>query len=905
MKSNWQYINQQNNLILNYFKMRTKHLLFSMALGATFAACSSEDSFDVISNDATDAKLSIRPIVGTEIVMGGAEAETRFALGTGARPVFSQNDKLGAAVIDVPLYKSAEEYATKYAEAGKKPIALYDVVNSYGCNNAFTTTDGGKTWSAEFPMVEGNYLFYAPYQANLNFRSPLKVEVPAIQNATTEKKALEEFYDGTHIVQVGYSFLAYTKDGVQKPSVKLYNIFAYPQFTIKNNFDGYLFDSSLANAEAAKAYSGEIKVDSIQFLNVGTSRAPKENMLVGGQLKHIQGQGVATGANAGVINALKEKSDATFAANGDWVDLSSALASKTSDLLDGEKGTVVSKRNNQSGVITTAILNKTIAKGGEYSFYLVMPGKQFNFADDQLMAKVYFTVNGVQYVVNDVSYEALANEGDMAELSANASAGTLFDAKKNAGLAQLSLMPGQRVPSEAIRVVTDSEGNKSYTLKTGVNDLLAINLVGGKATKGSATLAAQAGIRAAALNVGATKTSELIEMIQNAPNGTAWKEGDDADLTKGFAIAHENEVVINAALIDALAESNGNTGGSFEINTVVPIANDVKVTAVEDKSATFTSVNGKTYDIAFTGAVNTPAEGKYAIVTAAKTVSTDISGAVVIACGNTVTFETTDPKVKSLHVSTKAGSAAVISIASTIDNICNYGTLTASENITSKDIYNGKTMSVSKKLVAPTTTPATSLALTNVGTINIAASTADFTVTAGTNESGIIRMPAEKKTRGARVASTATQQYIYVTTDELTVTEATDAALYTSVNAIEATGNVNLVISETVADPMAKFGHIRRIIAKGTSISTTGEGTFKMSGFTVEVPTGDVAWTGTDLAKTTVDGVTIKVEKTTKLTLSNATFTNSTKSGSSNSGCGIFADGTNATWNGGGINFAE
>ena len=247
--------------------MKTKHILFTLALGTAFAACTSEENFQVApGNNGTDAMLAIRPVVGSELVFGGDEAATKLALGSMYRPAWGETDMVGAAIIDVPAYTSEDDYANQTDPKGtnKKPIELYDILNSYGCNNAFTTTDGGATWQAEHPMVEGNYLFYAPYQENLSLRTPLVVEVPRVQNATSEKSALEEFYNGDHIVQVGYKFI--TNDERQKPTVTLYNIFAYPQFTITNNFNGYLFETGASATTSKTKYSGAIRVDSVQLM---------------------------------------------------------------------------------------------------------------------------------------------------------------------------------------------------------------------------------------------------------------------------------------------------------------------------------------------------------------------------------------------------------------------------------------------------------------------------------------------------------------------------------------------------------------------------------------------------------------------------------------------------------------
>lgn len=584
--------------------MRTKHLLFSIALGATFAACSSEENFNVAENNTADAKLSIRPVVDVEIALANDEVNTRFALGTGARPVWSTNDKLGAAVIDVPTYTSYDDYVTKTTGAGAvKPITLYSVLESYGCNNAFSTSDGGKTWASDQPMVEGNYLFYAPYQAGLNFRTPLEVAVPRTQNASGIKTALEEFYNGDNIVQVGYKFI--TGAEKQRPVVPMYNIFAYPKFTIKNDFNGYLFDVNNTVGNATQAYNGTIKVDSIQLVNISAAGIAKPNMVIGGQLKHASindkiatdAANTADGDPTSVIQALHQENNG-FINDGAWNDLNHMLNAGTKELLN-TANTVETGRHNMPGVITTLVVGQDVEYGKSVDIYAVMPAYKFNYNNDMLAAKIYVTIDGVQYVISEGEFAQSGVESQDAEhtkLETVATQGYTFTAKGNAGLSTLTFMAGQSLPAEALYV-----DGKEYKKKDVGGDLFTIDLKGGQPKKSGTTAGVQIALRTSAVaGTGISSTDELINMIKTeAPNGTAWKQGADGASTKGYIINPINTIEINSALIDALATNNQKSGGSFEIETVVPISNDVEVIATTTASATFKSATGKTYEICF------------------------------------------------------------------------------------------------------------------------------------------------------------------------------------------------------------------------------------------------------------------------------------------------------------------
>ena len=852
--------------------MKTKHILFTLALGTAFAACTSEENFQVApGNDGTDAMLSIRPVVGSELIFGGDEAATRLALGSKYRPAWGETDQVGAAIIDVPAYTSEEDYATKI-KGGSKAIQLYDILNSYGCNNAFTTSDGGATWQAEHPMVEGNYLFYAPYQEGLSLRTPLVVEVPRVQDATSEKSALEEFYNGEHVVQVGYKFI--TNDERQKPTVTLYNIFAYPQFTITNNFNGYLFETGVSSATSTTKYNGAIRVDSVQFLNVGASRAPKSNVLVvGGQLSHSDNVGASSGAKnattatAGVINEMKQKTNG-FAADGDWWSLDKMLNDvKTTDLLS-LSNTITAGRHGQTDVITTLVVNQTVDYGKSIDLYCVMPAYKFNFNDDQLMAKLFVTINGVQYEIYDAKFNGGTPAPTTATLSANADLGYLFDAKNNNGLSSLSLMAGQRLPAEALRV----EGDE-YQQKTDVKDLLTINLTGG--VPGTSPKVVQIAVRKGASNEGAATTDDLINMIKNAANGTNWVEGSTSNATqKGFTIAPMNTVEINSELIDVLATNNQNEGGAFTISTVVPISNDVKVTAVTGTKVTLQSNTGKTYDITLSGAVtdNNDGSGKYVVVDS-NTPSGYNASSVVIVKG---TLNSSAAAVKSLHV--MSTGTATLSAAFAANNIRIDGTLTASDNVTAKELYNAGTMNITKVVSSKDAT------VTNDGTINTQANTASVTINAGT---GKVVVNEANTATAIVVATAAKQDVIYSCTSTLGTEQITKAVTIPAVNAIQANGPTTLAATD-----MAKFGNIKKIIT--SSAMTFGAGTYDMSGFTIEIGSA-VTLTGAGVTSTTINGVKV-VLGTNNLTLATVAVANASVQATTGK---VIADGISATWNGG------
>ena len=374
---------------------------------------------------------------------------------------------------------------------------------------------------------------------------------------------------------------------------------------------------------------------------------------------------------------------------------------------------------------------------------------------------------------------------------------------------------------------------------------------------------------------------------KDAPNGTNWVEGTTSNATqKGYTIAPTHTIEINSALIDCLANYNQNTGGALSIETVVPIANDVKVTATTATSVTLESVSGKSYTIGLPKAVaqNAAVAGKYVIVKGNQTQSAAIAGAVVIVDGATWTVDTADPGVKSLHIASTASSAVTTALTTiTADNIRNDGELTA-VGITANAIVNEGTMTVTGTLDASSGT----LSLTNNGTIAANAGAASFTVTAGT---GTVTTPEARTSLGISIAPAATQDVIYVCTATLETAQITAAAAIPSVNVIKANGKTTLK-----ADDIAKFNTIKRIQITTGGIDTKDVATYNMTGFKVEL-LGAATWTGTSAVQTKVTGVKVV------LGAYDLTLANIAASGSSEATTGkIKANGVTATWNGGASN---
>ena len=315
-----------------------KVLFYSLAIAAAITSCTQE-AIEAPVNNVQD--LSVRPTLGEVVLTEDADLMSRFATGSGAQAKFEENDKLGAAIMDKPLYTDLANYEAKV----KAKEDLYEIVNYYSSNSAFTYDGSAWYLNEDQPLVEGNYLFYAPYNAAMQLRTPFVVAVPEKQDASAEKSALDAYYASGAVVKVGYQFLAAENGKAQKPKVTMQDIMAYPKFTFKNNFNGYIskFDENGDETTKVEPYTGKMVVDSIKFIN-------------------------ATGKELAIGGALDNKTVAEVLAE-EWS--VSPMENYTADLM--KNPTMIA----DGKVITTLKVGKELAKGAATSLYAVMPAAAY------------------------------------------------------------------------------------------------------------------------------------------------------------------------------------------------------------------------------------------------------------------------------------------------------------------------------------------------------------------------------------------------------------------------------------------------------------------------------------------------------------------------------------------------
>lgn len=357
--------------------MKTKHLLTGLVLPAVLAACTSEDI--VSQQEVANVELGNRPVVGN-VVLNFGEAESR---GTIADREFNSidfvegEDGFGARIIDVynKNWGNKDHQAVPQGATLDHAWRNYEIKNDFASSNYKYVNNGGTSWSTCALMVEGNYLFYYPYnEANLA-RTPNKVVLPMTQvvvpgEENGYRNPIKDLYEGETPAIVGYAFLSATEqDPVVSPTLN--HVFAYPQFTIKNEQTKRL---SWNKTEGVDMIIEKIVVESTNFTkNYEINHTGIDNSLRDFALTQ-QKKGSQVWANA--------------VAAGTWTDYKKFLKNaKTTDILTKKEDALV---DGKIEVVFDGGLY--LAYGEEYSFNLVMPAAAYD-DEENLKFTIYLADN--------------------------------------------------------------------------------------------------------------------------------------------------------------------------------------------------------------------------------------------------------------------------------------------------------------------------------------------------------------------------------------------------------------------------------------------------------------------------------------------------------------------------------
>lgn len=339
--------------------MKTKKILGTLALAALAAACSNEE-FEAVGNQSTVPGDRIE-LGEVTLVMGGAD--TRFDVGANFNDLKAVvGDKVGACLIDV----------LNATDNKKEPRYNYDLTSYISTNYGFEYD--GSAWYTPAKMVEGNYLFYAPFNAEHVTRDALVAKLNPIQQLSTkedgnidELSAIKEMIASGNIMALSHEFLsASSTDNVVRANLK--PIYAYPYITLVNNYAPKvgntltptdLVVNQIVIKNSTTGFVTEAKIKN--FENTGTETIISTGAGAAGHLKNIT-----------YIDTADD--DKLKSATGSFIQqANSNPAGATADLM------VAAGANKSAAIIVKAPAGgiELAKNGGKVSFYAIVPAAAY------------------------------------------------------------------------------------------------------------------------------------------------------------------------------------------------------------------------------------------------------------------------------------------------------------------------------------------------------------------------------------------------------------------------------------------------------------------------------------------------------------------------------------------------
>lgn len=490
----------------------------TMALPLAFAACTS-DEFE---SQGVDINLAERTEIGqVDLLLNQGEAETRW----GGDMLPEVSDVFGAALVDAPRNPELETEKGKWYND-------YEVKDYISTNYPYTFN--GNRWTSEANLVEGNYLFYAPYAEDHQVRSAIKYAAPVVQNLKVENGAVVENSALTDVAEnfkspfyFAYKFFDAADDN-RNLSLTMRPIFAYPKFTLKNNTGEAVTITRIV----------------LQSENLDIPASGEFN-------------------NSYIVTAMNNSEKGWGRPTADYVRGASDNVN-TADLLDATAGSYV-----ETNLIRADLSEPvTIANNGTMTFNLVVPAMEFAkgglkvyFVNEEDMGYVYENTNStVRFVPARPNPKEEYNVGTGAALS---SAGRLLT-KTLAADEPLEAVPYiVTTTAELINAIDNATPNQNRPLKLTIGGDIEFNadVLGAIAENLS-----QPVVFVGALDiVGSNDAAKPLNINQKIIFDEATITGNvqfGKDANGQAAVGFESiEVVKNAALtIDALAEGFGSDG---------------------------------------------------------------------------------------------------------------------------------------------------------------------------------------------------------------------------------------------------------------------------------------------------------------------------------------------------------
>lgn len=240
--------------------MKSK-FLFAAVVAAMTASCTQDYLEAPVTN------LNNRIAIESPTISVGQSASTRMTTANEYAGVkWEPGDGFGAMLVDQVNNLSASKWADKYSITSnyKATNYLFAYEKAEGASEGVFTTDA--------EMVEGNYIFYAPFNAQEDSRKSLTIKTPLVQEIkpSAVNSSLTAFFkDTTSPVFIAYKDL---HEGVAETELTLdmYHIFGIPMITLDNQYrtgagteeDPFVYhDLTVTKIELNSTFMAEAKLD--------------------------------------------------------------------------------------------------------------------------------------------------------------------------------------------------------------------------------------------------------------------------------------------------------------------------------------------------------------------------------------------------------------------------------------------------------------------------------------------------------------------------------------------------------------------------------------------------------------------------------------------------------------------
>ncbi|MBE6274847.1 MAG: hypothetical protein E7096_00620 [Bacteroides sp.] len=338
--------------------MRTKHIFSTLMLAALATACSNEElELANNSNELAKGRVELGQI---ELALGDG-VDSRYAVGPNFNDLSAEaGDELGAALIDTWTPTDGKDHAHDF----KYDYTITDYIQT---NYSFKYN--GETWASEAKMVEGNYFFYAPYNAKHVTRASVTAKFNPVQQLALnadgtidELSTIKQLKESGEVMAVGYKFIS-REDG-KTVKASLLPIYAYPVISLTNNYK-----------EKPEGSTTLVATDLIinQVVISTTNGFPTANTF-----KFAEALKNAISAAQGVVAALRDftywKSDDKPAETlkGEFAKMNGSKENYTASLMN------TTPSAESSAIVVKAPANYTLKAGASTKFHVVMPAAEYN-----------------------------------------------------------------------------------------------------------------------------------------------------------------------------------------------------------------------------------------------------------------------------------------------------------------------------------------------------------------------------------------------------------------------------------------------------------------------------------------------------------------------------------------------